>query len=189
MRRKFRRITFEDRLKIKQYLDTGMSFGKIGTSLGFCTTTISLEVKRGSPTGRPRDYDPAYSNERAKMAREGIGRVPILENNRAVAGRIAKMILVDKLTVPEVTKRLAVGDCNNPKCPISINTIYRAIDEGLIPGVSRETLIPTKSKMSSGGFICIPQGLRQRFDFRDGDIFEIEAFDDGKIVLTKLQKS
>lgn len=188
MRRKFRHITLEDRLKIKQYLDTGMSFGKIGTSLGFCTTTISLEVKRGSPTGRPRDYDPAYSNDRAKMAREGIGRVPILENNRAVAERIAKMILVDKLTVPEVAKRLSAGDRDNPKYPISINTIYRAIDEGLIPCVSRGTLIPTKSKMSSGGFICIPQGLRQRFGFHDGDIFEVEALDDGKIVLTKLRK-
>ena len=188
MRRKFRHITFEDRIKIKQYLDAGMSFSKIGTSLGFCTTTISLEVKRGSPTGRPRDYDPAFSNERAKMTREGMGRVPILESNQAVAERIAKMILVDKLTVPEVTKRLAAGDCNNPKCPISINTIYRAIDEGLIPGVSRETLIPSKSKMSAGGFICIPQGLRQRFDFHDGDIFEVEALDDGRIVLTKLKK-
>lgn len=144
MRRKFRHITFEDRIKIKQYLDTGMSFGKIGTSLGFCTTTISLEVKRGSPTGRPRDYDPAYSNERAKMAREGMGRVPILESNQAVAERIAKMILVDKLTVPEATKRLAAGDCNNPKCPISINTIYQILSRCAPPAV----LLPSEYPFS-----------------------------------------
>lgn len=43
---KYRRVTNEDRLLIKAYLDSGLNRSEIGIKLGFDRSTISRELKR-----------------------------------------------------------------------------------------------------------------------------------------------
>ena len=69
--------------------------------------------------------------------------------------------------------------------PLSVNTIYSAIDNGLIPGVTRNSLHPTKAKMFSNGMVCIPKWIREEFGFHDGDSFSVEVQKDGAILFRK----
>ena len=70
---------------------------------------------------------------------------------------------------------------------ISAVSIYSAIDAGLIPGVTRESLRPDTVKMFSGGNIIIPAWVREEYELKDGDLFRIEISKNGIITLIQQQ--
>ena len=65
-------------------------------------------------------------------------------------------------------------------------TIYSAIDDGLIPGVTRESLNSYVTTMFNDGQIHIAKWVRNALDLNDGDglLFEVV---DNKIIFTKAE--
>ena len=60
------------------------------------------------------------------------------------------------------------------RLPKSRNTIFAAIDSGLIPGVTRDTLKTRTVRLFSGDLVHIPQWVIRQLELCDGDEFSIE---------------
>ena len=71
-------------------------------------------------------------------------------------------------------------------CPKSPSNDYSAIDDGLIPGVTRESLISYVTTMFSDGQIHIAKWVRNALDLNDGDELLFEVVDN-KIIFTKAE--
>lgn len=105
--------------------------------------------------------------------------------NETLAGYIALLILNDHLSpekIVNIPKDTNQGFSNTPQTP---TTIYNAIDKGLIPGVTRESLQTSSSKLFSDGQICIPKWVLEKLNLKDGDILDLTVTDDGKIIYQK----
>ena len=70
--------------------------------------------------------------------------------------------------------------------PKTKTTIYSAIDDGLIPGVTRESLNSYVTTMFSDGQIHIAKWVRNALDLNDGDELLFEVVDN-KIIFTKAE--
>lgn len=187
MGRQYNRLSLKDRIIIKDRLDNGISIRKIGKELGYAHGSIFAEIKRGLKDGQLTGYDPYYADLHSRQARENKGRIAIFQRNAKMATLVSKMILEEKMSVLKVADRLTT--IKDAKCQsVSINTIYHAIDQGLIPGVTRASLQSEETKMFSDGLIHIPQNVRERFGFRDGDVFKLVVSEDGKITIKKVAK-
>lgn len=163
-------------------MDNGYTYRGISEKLGFTASTIHAEVKRGKVDGQ---YDPCYSFQKSKSLREKSGREPILCKNSELASYISQLILNEGLTVPEVLDRLNSENSKFSHKLNSVNTIYRAIDYGLIPGVTRDDLALRTTKMSDEGMVCIPKWLRTKFNLKAGDVFSVDVSTDGQIILKR----
>lgn len=181
---KFKRITFEERLQIEVLLEQGLSMRAIGRSINRSSGAVCCEIKLGSRDGV---YDPRYAQECAQARQRAKGREPVLADS-ALAEYVAKLILEEKLTTLQIVKRLAVERHLFGVVPSSVNSIYRAIDMGLIPGVTRENLRNDRVKMFSNGTICVPTWIREELGLNDGDSFRVAVLPGGCITLTKVQE-
>lgn len=178
----YRRLSLEQRIVIKERLDEGISMRAIARELGFSPSSIWAELKRVSEQTGRHDYDPYRAEELSRLAASEKGRGKYFEVDPALADRVATMILEDKMTVPSVAAFLA----SSQSVPVSYTTIYRAIDDGLIPGVTRASLRPEETKMFSGQLIHIPKWACEQFGFQDGDTFAINISANGQITLNKV---
>lgn len=181
MGNKYRHLQLMDRLEIKKQLDNNISIIQIAKNLGYTKNAIYSEIKRGSVDG---NYEPYKAEATAKGNSENKGATSLLERNSSLAERIAKMILSDGMTVPEIADYLSThNESDNWK--ISRNTIYGYIDRGFIPGVSKETLRSNDAKMFSDNMLCVPKWACQKYGYKNGDIFSINFSADGEIIFKK----
>ena len=181
-KRSYKRLTIIERRKIKELKEQRYSIRKIANALGFSSGTIHYELHKGDATGSGQ-YDPDYAELQSKRNQQEKGREPILSSNPDFAKYIADLILYEKKSPEQICAALRI---NNPfNVAVSINTIYRAIDENLLPGITRESLCSHETRMFSNGMICIPKWIRNSFQFQDGDVFYIDSSDDGTITLKK----
>lgn len=179
MRKTFSQLSYEQRLDIKNSLDAGMSKRAIADRIGVHRSTIYNEIDRGTIDGT---YNPEYAEERYKHMCSGKGRVPILESEPELAQYISEMILTEHLSPEKIANIIK----SEKRCKsISVNTIYRAIDTGLIPCVTREDLRSTSSMIFSGGQIVIPKWAMEQLDLHDGDTLHFEILDEQKIIYKK----
>ncbi len=181
---KFKRITFEERVQIKALLEQGLSMRAISRSINKSSGAVCSEIKHGSRDGV---YDPQYAQKRTEEKQRGKGREAVLADP-VLAEYVAKLILEEKLTTLQIIKRLAAERHQFKAVPSSVNSIYRAIDEGLIPGVTRESLRIDRAKMFSNGMICVPSWIREELGLQDGDSFRIAVSPDGRISFKKVQE-
>lgn len=181
MSRTFSQLSYENRLEIKKMIDsdTKISARVIADKIGVHHSTISREIKKGMVDG---SYNPEYAEEQAQLARADKGRVPILESDPQLAVRIADMILNEHLS-PEKISNIIKEDSQFDN--VSVKTIYNAIDNGLIPDVTRESLRSTSSTIFSGGQIQIPKWVMDQLDLKDGDILQLEISADSEIIYKK----
>ncbi len=181
MSKPFKQLTYEKRLEIKKMLDADAKTPAraIADKIGVHHSTVSREIKKGMIDGT---YNPEYAEEQAQLARAEKGRVPILESDTQLAALIADMILSKHLS-PEKIANIIKAD--NRYENVSINTIYNAIDKGLIPGVTRESLRSTYSTIFSGGQIQIPKWVMEQLNLKDGDILQFEISADNEIIYKK----
>ena len=181
MSKPFKQLTYEKRLEIKKMLDSDakISARAIADVIGVHHSTVSREIKKGMVNGT---YNPEYAEEQAQLIRADKGRVPILEAEPELAAHIADMILNDHFS-PEKIANIIKEDIryNN----VSINTMYHAIDAGLIPHVTRESLRSTSSTIFSGGQIQIPKWVMEQLQLKDGDILQFEISDNNEIIYKK----
>lgn len=175
-------LTLEERRLIRTLLDSGKNANQIAETLGRNNTSIYREIKRGMHNGR---YDPEYSYALYKEALREKGVGPILSKNRKLASYIAERILEDELSPEQIVDLLQ--NKNDPELlPVNKNTIYSAIDAGLIPGVTRATLHHDVTKMYNRGCIMFPSWVRKKYGYKDGAMFKIVDNGNGEIILKPL---
>ncbi len=179
--KKKRHMTMEQRLQLKDLLDNGIAKDKIALMLGVCTSTVYNEIRRGTLNG---EYVPTYSEERYREYLRDKGRDPILVLNAELAEYISVLILRDGKSPEQIIKHLQNDDRYKAVLK-SQNTIYTAIDRGLIPGVSRENLRSNTTKVFNDGDIHIAKWARELLEIKDGDIMSMEIEGD-KVIFTKL---
>lgn len=168
-------ITYEQRLKLKGLLDSGNSRPEIAEALGICVCSVYKELKRGTLNGT---YDPEYA-QKVTPSRQ------MLENNPELADRIAAMILDEHLSPNKIIERFKQEGLVNGNYPLSNRTIYTAIDRGLIPNVTRDTLNAHTVTMCSKT-LRLPLWFKNKLGLRDGDIFRFESNSAWQIILTKI---
>ncbi len=174
------RLTLDQRKKIKALMDEGISTVEIAETLGVHVATIYRELKRN--TRNDGSYDPNFAQGEAKSRLKGLS--PLAERNPELISFISKNIITEGLSPKEISKLTYSDDAGVHK--VSVNTIYRMIDEGKIPGVTRETLRKQSTKMFSGGLLMVPTWVRKQFNFDDGDEFEIDVSVVNQITFRKI---
>ena len=176
-------LTYASRTKIKELHKKGLSIQQIADEIGVCRQTIYNELKRGSDS--LGSYDPEHAEELFRERQKTKGRQRLLATNNELAQYIADLILKKHYSPEQVIKNLKVNHPSNAAELKSVNTIYAAIDNGLIPGVTRDSLRSCETKMFSDGMICIPKWMRNQLQLQDGDSFYLEIIDSRIIVITK----
>lgn len=180
MGKNFTHTTKEQRMQIKEMLDSGVKKTIIASTLGICERTVYYEIKRGTINGQ---YDPEYAEQQYIKSNCKRKREPILSTNTELANYISMLILQEHKSPNQIMEILQ----KNPKYKsvfTSLNTIYNAIDCGLIPGVSRESLNTYQTTVFSNALIHIPKWVREKLNIYDDDILNIEV-DGNKLIFTK----
>lgn len=181
-RREYKHITYEQRLQLKRMLDAGDSKPAIAKALGVCTASVYNEIRRGSLNGK---YDPDHAEGIKQTYLRQKGPQLMLEENPELADRIAAMILEEHLSPERIIERFKQEGFADGKFPLSDRTIYTAIDRGLIPNVTRDSLNANTTSIYDN-VLRFPSWFRNKFGIQDGDIFQFEATDSGQIILTKV---
>lgn len=181
-RREFKHITYEQRQELKRMLDLGNSKPAIAKTLGICTRSVYNELRRGTLNGT---YDPEYAEAVKQKYLHQKGPQLMLEENPELANRIAALILEEHLSPEKIIERFKQEKFANGEYPLSDRTIYTAIDRGLIPNVTRDSLNADKVSMYDN-VLRFPAWFRNKLGLRDGDIFRLESNDIGQVILTKI---
>lgn len=181
MGEKFSYINKEQRYKIKEMLDSGIKKPIIAQELGICRSSVYNELKRGTING---EYDPEYAHELHIKNNHKTKNLPILSTNRELANYISEKIL-EQHKSPEQIIKLLRRHKRFKGIITSTQTIYSAIDNGLIPNVTRESLISYQTHVFNDNNLIIPKWAREKLNISNGDIFNIEV-DENKIIFTKV---
>ena len=173
---KYKHLNYNSRLLLKQMLDSGASLKAISVELGVSVSTIYREISRNScPTG----YDPQMAQQSYNKKMKEKGAPAKLELNRELAYYISKLFLEELLSPAQVIERIRK---ENHLDTLSRNTLFSAIDNGLIPYVTRETLRHKKTHMFSNGLIKIPAWICEELHLSDNDELSIDVSDDTIII-------
>lgn len=146
--KKYRRITYTDRLIIEKLYKSGCSLRAIADRLGFSVSSIHYEIKRGLCTqlnGSTWEYYSAYSatvaDDDAAFQATAKGSVLKLGSRHEYANMVSTRILSGE------SPDQIVGDLRRKNCwTVSTPTLYRYIDQGFIPGVSNDNLCVKSSR-------------------------------------------
>lgn len=149
----FRHLTWTDRLLIEKFYNSGLSQRAIARRLGFSSSSISVEVRRGLYDHLNGDTwltEKRYSAQLAQDVSDWNATAkgcPIkLGANHdyaaTVANRIKKGESPDSITGDMKRKGLWT---------VSTTTLYRYIDSGFIPGITNKDLLekPTRKRKYS----------------------------------------
>lgn len=161
-RKKYRRITYTDRLIIEKLYNNGSTYRAIADKLGFTPAAIHYEVKRGLYdhfSGKTWEYTRKYSatiaDDSAKWRSTSKGRPIKLGSNHAYAADIATRI--KRGESPDAI----VGSLRRANTwTVSTPTLYRYIKANYIPTVTAKDLVqPRKSRRRPKKAAKPPRGL------------------------------
>ena len=155
-------MNLEQRLKLNEMLVSGCKVCDIANALGFHFTAVYKEIARGNSEG---SYDPYYAQSLYEKKLKRKGRSDIL-SDMELAKYISDLILIEHLSPEKIVALLAEDDKGFSDVPQSKNTIYSAIDKGLIPNVTRKSLFPKVSTVFSGGQVCIPKWVLDKLNIK-----------------------
>ncbi len=185
MPRTFNHLSYEQRCRLKNMLESKTPVQTIADTLGFHRSAIYREIKRGTVDGV---YSPEDSENRYQENLSHSGKEAKLSINPELAQIIADYILKDKLSPKKIAAELQKRSGDIPNAAITHNTIYNAIDNGLIPGVTRENLRSDETSVYNNGNIFLAKWLREELDIKDGDILHFEVTADKKIIFSKIEE-
>lgn len=181
MRKKYKHLDLQQRIQIKEMLEEGCSIAKIAETLGYNQTTIYRELERNTTNGK---YDPYQAQNRYNKKLQEKGPAEKLSNPE-LAKYISDLILVKHLSLEKIVLLLAEDNHGFSDVPQSTTTIYSAIDKGIIPGVTRETLQTRYSTVFNNGQVCIPKWVLDKLDIKDGDVLLLEITEKNEILYKK----
>lgn len=171
----YKHLTLDDRNQIERMLKEGTSCLDISKSLGKDLSTIYREIRRGTECG---EYTAKLAQTKYDEILKKKGKASVITPE--LAAYISKLILEDNLSVTEVLTRLAEESIlNRPKTK---QTLYYAIKNGLIPGVTEKSLRRTKTHIFSNSLIHLPSWVINELNLKDNDCVEIQVVG-GRIIL------
>jgi len=136
----YKHLSVEDREKIRVFHEQGLSIAETARRLGRNKSTISRELKRNSNT--KNEYSAHKAQKKYKKRKKACGAKRKLEN------RDARQYVEEKLQnfwSPE--QIIGRAKLEKQSFSLSCNTIYRAIDNGLLPKTLKKNLrIKKKNK-------------------------------------------
>lgn len=177
------RLTYGQRQKIKEMMDSSVPVTKIAAAIGVHRSTIYNELKRNSDGNGQYEPDSAQAKYEGKMQK--MGTKTILEQHPEMAAFIADKILNEGRSPENIAALIAGSPDNFQGVTVGTKTIYSAIDRGLIPGVTRENLNTAYVKMFSNGLLRLPAWAMEKTGFKDGDKFTVDISVDGQILFKK----
>ena len=185
MGKQYSHLTYESRMLIKQMIESGSCKKDIAIKLGVSLSTVYRELGRSNDS---EGYDPEIVQQSYEKMLKSKGRKSKLELDKALAQYISQLILEESLSPAEIIDRLRAEKYQN--FPLSKTTLYAAIDRGLIPSVTRETLLLKRkiTHMFSNGLIKIPKWICEELDLRDDEDLDIDIAD-GRIIINKRKKN
>ncbi len=172
-------LNFDDRKKLSNLHTQGKKGREIAEHLGCFFKTIYNEIRRGTISGA---YNPEFAQEKYETLKKQKGLKPKLKTDSNLAKKISFYILEEGLTLLQVVEKLQQKGFNIK----SVNTLYSAIDKGLISNVTRETLKIKKTKIFSNGLLQIPKWIREELDLQDGD--EVKLCVENQSLIIKTNK-
>lgn len=178
MKNLYKHLTLSNRLDIEKMLNSKTNKIIIAEKIGIHLSTLYREIKRGSVGGI---YNANYSQNKYDSLLKEKGQECKLYLNKDLALLISNYILKDNLSISQIAKELKIKGFNYP----TVNTIYKAIDNGLIPYVTRDNLVERQTNMYSKGIIHVPVWVKKEMNLHDGDKFEIKV-ENNKIIFIKL---
>lgn len=175
-KRQYKCLSIEKRKLLNEYLEQGFSKQDIAKLIGVSTATIYREIQRGFFNGK---YSPYLSQKKYEKKLKQRGPESLLSNDKELASIIANLILNENLSPERILKILQELGYSKPS---SVRTIYTAIDNGLIPNVTRKNLRTDTTSLFSKGLIRIPKWIRDELNIQDGDRVQIKL-DNDKIII------
>lgn len=181
MGRTFKQLTYEQRQSIQNMLSYGYTNAEIAKRIGVHLSTIYRELDRGSVNG---EYDPNYAEELYRRQLSGKGATPIVCIDPRLSEYIAHLILEEHMSLANIVDVLA-QEKKFDVFPKSVPTIYTAIDNGLIPGVTRESLHSDTTTVYNDQMHLV-KWVRERMNISDGDVLHFEVVGN-KLIFTKAE--
>ena len=170
-------LTAKDKLNLERLLESDIHKNTIAEYLNVNIRTIYNEINRGTINGR---YSAEYSINKTLQSNKAKGKTPKLLVDKNLAFYLSLLILEEHLSINQVIKRCKEM---NIACP-SKQALYTAIDRGLIPNVTRNSLKPNTTTMFSNGLVQIPKYMRAELNLQDKDVLKI-ILDGNKIIIEK----
>ena len=121
-------FTTEERELSRVYKEQGLNFSQIAKKLGRNKSSVSREFKRNS--NKDGSYSAHTADLRYKQRRKNCGRKPILQTNEALRCQVIEKL--EEYWSPEQIEGRAKLE-NYGFHVISNKTIYRAIENGVVP--------------------------------------------------------
>lgn len=137
--RTYRRMTWDDRVRIEALYNVGHTLQTIAKETGFAVSSIHYEIKRGQQKRNHR-YSAHRAHKNAVANATAKGSIPKLHENILYAYYVA--VRIKKGESPDV---ITATLRKRGKWTVSTPTLYRYIDKGFIPGVTNKDLLE-KSK-------------------------------------------
>ena len=176
----FKNLTYNQRLLLNDLLKSQTNKQEIANILNCCLATVYREIKRGSINGI---YNPTFAQKIYEKQLKNRGCEAKFSIDTQLAETVSKYILIDHLSPEMIISRLKANGISSP----TKNTIYSAIDKGLIPNVTREDLRSKNTSMFSHGLIQIPVWIRKELNLQDQDLFTI-SLSKNRIILEKIKE-
>ena len=183
MGRSYSHLSREQRQVIADSLAIGKLAKDIAVTLSLHISTVYREIERGKNPDTNK-YEPEFSESKYQSNLADKGKSPRLEENKEMAAVISELILKEGLSPEQAILRLK--EDGYTEVPTK-TTIYTAIDRGLIPNVTRESLYTRNATVFSDGMIHLPKWVREKLSINDGDNLLVEV-DDDKVILRKENK-
>ena len=122
----YHHLSIEEREKLYAFSQKGLSLRKISLELHRSASTLSRELKRNP------DYLPCRAQEQYRQRRSHSGRKPLLAQPER-REKVKYFLSYFYWSPEQICNRLKAEGC----CPCSTSTIYRALDNGLLPDTLR----------------------------------------------------
>ena len=183
MGRSYSHLSREQRQVIADSLAIGKLAKDIAVTFSLHISTVYREIERGKNPDTNK-YEPEFSENKYQSNLADKGKSPRLEENKEMASVISELILKEGLSPEQAILRLK--EDGYTEVPTK-TTIYTAIDRGLIPNVTRESLYTRNATVFSDGMIHLPKWVREKLSINDGDNLLVEV-DDDKVILRKENK-
>ena len=127
-------FTTEERELSRELKALGYSICQIASKLGRNKSSVSREFKRNS--NKDGSYSAHAADERYRRRRKQCGRKPMLQNDSPLKDYVIEKLSID-WSPDEISHRAKL---DKEAFSISYNTIYRAIDSGIISKKLRDHL-------------------------------------------------
>lgn len=181
-KRNYAHITYEQRLEIKNMIENKVPIREIAKKINLHYSTIYREIKKYTDENGRYLPENAQSEYEKKLHNK---KISIIEKYPHLASFISEKILIDNMSPQQIEEFIKSESDLFRGISISRNTIYTAIDKGIIPGVTRENLHSPYTTMYSDGLLRVPKWILEKIKFSEGDRFLIDFSVNGQITFKK----